>query len=76
MFPHADTIYTIHTLDYQERLRHAASQRLAATAHTDANSRVVAAWLSGALSRLRDASQRWLVRPLTTGSAQTAHRLI
>ena len=76
MFPHADTIYTINTLDYQERLRHAASQRLAASVDTGEHSRVGVAWLSGALSRLRDASQGWLARPLTTGSAQTAHRVI
>jgi hypothetical protein len=76
MVPHADTIYTIQSLDYQERLRHAASQRLAASVHTDANSRVLAAWLSGALSRLRDASHGWLARPLTTGSGQSAHRVI
>ena len=76
MFPHADTIYTIQSLDYQERLRQAASQRLAASADTGEHSRVGAAWFSGALSRLRDASQRCLARPLTTGSAQPAHRVI
>jgi hypothetical protein len=76
MFPHADTICTINTLNNQERLQDAASQRLAASVHTDANSRVLAAWLSGALSRLRDASHGWLARPLTTGSGQPAHRVI
>jgi hypothetical protein len=76
MFPHADTIYTIQSLDYQERLRHAASQRLAAGADTGEHSRVGAALLSGALSRLRDASQGWLARPLTTGAAKPAHRVI
>ena len=76
MFPHADTICTINTLDNQERLRHAASQRLAASVHTGGHTRAGVAWLSGALSRLRDASQGWLARPLTTGSAQPAHRVI
>ena len=76
MFPHADTICTINTLDNQERLRHAASQRLAASVHTGGHSRVGAAWLVGALSRLCDASQGWLARPLTTGSAKPAHRVI
>jgi hypothetical protein len=76
MFPHADTSYTIHTLDYQERLRHAASQRLAASIDTGGHSRVGVAWLVAALSRLRGASQGWMARPLTTGSAEPAHRLI
>jgi hypothetical protein len=76
MFPHADTICTFNTLNNQERLRHAANQRLAASVHTGGHSRVEVAWLSGALSRLRDARQGWLARPLTTGSAQPAHRVI
>ena len=76
MFPHADTIYTINSLDYQERLRHAASQRLAASVHTGGHSRVGVAWLGGVLSRLRGASQGWVARPLTTGSAEPAHRAI
>ena len=32
MFPHSDTIYTVHSLRLQEDLQHAARQRLAATA--------------------------------------------
>jgi len=76
MIPHADTIYTINTQEYQEQLRHAASQRLAASIDTGGHSRVRVAWLSGMLSRLRSASQEWVARPLTTGSAEPAHRAI
>ena len=76
MFPHADTIYTIHALDYQERLRHAASQRLAASIDTGGHSRVGVGWLAGVLTRLRGASQGWVARPQTTGSAEPAHRAI
>ena len=76
MFPHADTIYTIQSLDYQERLRHAASQRLAANVDTGGNSRVGVAWLGGMVSRLRSTIQGWVARPLTTGSAEPAHRVI
>jgi len=76
MFPHADTIYTINSLDYPQQLRHAASQRLAASVHTGGHSRVGVAWLGGVLSRLRGASQGWVARPLTTGFAKPAHRVI
>ena len=76
MFPHADTIYTIHALDYQERLRYAASQRLAASVQTSGHSRVGIAWLGGALSRLHSAIQGWVARPLTIGSAKPAPRVI
>jgi hypothetical protein len=76
MVPHADTICTINTLNNQERLRDAASQRVAASVDIGQHSRIKVAWLSGALSRLRDASQGWLARPLTTGSAKPAHRMI
>ncbi len=76
MFPHADTIYTIQTLDYQERLRHAASQRLAANVDAGGHSRVGVAWLGGMVSRLRGTIQGWVARPLTTGSAEPAHRVI
>jgi hypothetical protein len=72
MFPHADTIYTINTQDYPQRLRHAASQRLAANVDTGGHSRVGVAWLGAALSRLRGAIQGWVTRPLTTGSAKPA----
>jgi len=76
MFPHADTLYTINRLDYPQQLRHAADQRLAASVHTARHSRVGVAWLGGMLSQLRSASQRWVARPLTTGSAEPAHRAI
>jgi hypothetical protein len=85
MFPHADTIYTIHTLDYQERLRLAAKERLAASAQMDKHRpaiepasahRVMATLFGGVLSRLRGASQGWVARPLTTGSTEPAHRVI
>ena len=76
MLPHADTICTINTLDNEERLRHAVSQRLAASVHTGGHSRAGVAWLSGIVSRLRGAIQGWVARPLTTGSAEPAHRVI
>jgi hypothetical protein len=76
MFPHADTIYTINSLDYPQRLRHATNQRLAASVHTGRHSRVGVAWLGGVLSRLRGASQGWVTRPLSTGSPEPAHRVI
>jgi hypothetical protein len=76
MVPYADTIYTINTRDYQEQLRHAASQRLAASIDTGGHSRVGLAWLGGVFSRLRSTSQAWVARPLTTGSAKSAHRMI
>jgi hypothetical protein len=85
MFPHADTICTINTLNNQERLRYAASQRLAASAQMDKHRpviepasahRVVATLFGGLLTRLHDASQGWVARPLTTGSAEPAHRVI
>jgi hypothetical protein len=75
MFPHADTIYTINALDHEHLMRHAASQRLAASVHTGGHSRVGVAWLGGALSRLRGAIQGWVARPLTTGSPKPAHRV-
>jgi hypothetical protein len=74
MFPHADTTYTIQTLDYQERLRTAAQQRRAASAQTGAHARplhpqpgvrVVAAWLRAWGTRLPGAMR--VVGPLTTG---------
>jgi hypothetical protein len=74
MFPHADTIYTINTLDYPQQLRHAANQRLAASIDTGGHSRVGVGWLAGVLTRLRGASQEWMARPLPTGSAKPAHR--
>ncbi len=76
MFPHADTICTFNTLNNQERLRHAASQRLAASVHTGGHSRVEIAWLGRVLPRLRGAVQGWVARPLTTGSVEPAHRVI
>jgi hypothetical protein len=85
MFPHADTIYTINTRDYQEQLRHAASQRLAASAQVNKHPslivpasahRVAATLVGGLLMRWRGASQGWVARPLTSGSAEPAHRVI
>jgi hypothetical protein len=76
MFPHADTIYTINTLDYQERLRHAASQRLAASAQMDkhpslivpVSARRVAATVVGELlARWRGTNRVRLSHPQTTG---------
>jgi hypothetical protein len=76
MFPHADTIYTINALDHERLMRRAAGQRLAASVRTGRHRHVGVAWLVGALSRLREASQEWVARPLTTGSAEPAHRVI
>ena len=76
MFTHPETLCSLSNLDYQERLRHAANQRLAASVHTARHSRVGVGWLGGMLSQLRSASQRWVARPLTTGSAEPAHRAI
>jgi hypothetical protein len=72
MFPHADTIFMIHALDYEERLQYAANQRLAASVHTGGYSHVGAAWLGEALSRLHGAIHRWVARPSTTDSAKAA----
>jgi hypothetical protein len=76
MFPHADTVYTIQTLDYQERLQHAASQRLAACAQVNehpsltvpaSTHRVAATLVGGLLMRWRGANRVRLPRPQTTG---------
>jgi hypothetical protein len=76
MFPHADTIYTINSLDYPQRLRHAANQRLAAGTQVNrhpslivpASARRVAATLvGGLLMRWRGANRVRLPRPQTTG---------
>jgi hypothetical protein len=76
MIPHPNTIYTINALDHEHLMRRAASDRLAASAHTAGHPRVRVAWLGGVLSRLRGARQEWVARPLTTGSAEPAHRVI
>jgi len=76
MFPHADMICTINTLDNQERLRHAASQRLAASAQMDkhrpvivpASVRRIAATVVGELlTRWRGTNRVRLSHPQTTG---------
>jgi hypothetical protein len=76
MIPHPETVCMLGTLEFQERLRDAARGRLAASADTGERSRVGVAWLGGVLSRLRGASQGWVARPLTTGAARPALRVI
>jgi hypothetical protein len=76
MFPHADTIYTINTMDHERQLRHAAGQRLAASAQMDKHGpvieqasahRVAATLVGGLLMRWRAANRVRLSRPQTTG---------
>jgi hypothetical protein len=47
MLPHPDTVCTLSALDYQERLRDAAQERLAASAQIDARSRTTRSWSAG-----------------------------
>jgi hypothetical protein len=44
MLPHPDTVCTLSALDYQERLRDAAQERLAASADMEARSRTIRLW--------------------------------
>jgi hypothetical protein len=76
MFPHPETVCTTNTLEYQERLRHAASQRLAASAQVNKHPspivpasahRVAATLVGGLLMRWRGANRVRLSRPQTTG---------
>ena len=76
MFPHADTIYTINAMDHERQLRHAASQRLAASAQVNkhpslivpASARRVAATVVGELlTRWRGTNRVRLSHPQTTG---------
>ncbi len=75
MFPHPDTVCLLSAFDYQQRLREAAKERLAASAQTDERSlsllaeaahRVAATWLRGLLPRPRGADRVRLPRPQTT----------
>lgn len=47
MLPHPDTACTLSALDYQERLRDAAQERLAASAQMDTRSRTIRSWPAG-----------------------------
>jgi len=47
MLPHPDTVCTLSALDYQERLRDAAQERLATSAQMDARSRTTRSWPAG-----------------------------
>jgi hypothetical protein len=47
MISHPDTVCTLSALDYQERLRDAAQERLAASAQMDARPRTVRSWPTG-----------------------------
>ena len=79
MVPHADMIYTINTLDYPQRLRHAANQRLAATAQVDTHPpvimpasvhRVATTLFGGLLTRWVSAHRIRLARPLKIGATR------
>ncbi len=85
MYPHADTLYTINTLDYPRRLRHAANERLAASAQSGKHSpsimpaavqRFAAVLFAGLPSRLRGAYRGSLSRQPPSVSARSAHRAI
>jgi hypothetical protein len=47
MLPHPDTVCTLSALGYQERLRDAAQERIAASAHMAARSRTARSWPAG-----------------------------
>ena len=63
MFPHSDTVYTVHTLRLQDELKYAARQRLAATAG-EANGRQAPRFemgdILGRIARRRGAKLRGL----------------
>ena len=76
MFPtHPETIFSLNTFDYQQRLNDAAKERIAASAQTPGPSpksrltagyRTMAAWLGGLLSRWHGANRVRPSRPLTS----------
>ena len=72
MFTHPETLCTLSDLDYQERLRFAAQERLTAAAHAGERSALPTArtagrfepsWLSGMLRRWRSAQRVETVDP-------------
>jgi hypothetical protein len=72
---HPDTLFTVHALDYQERLRDAAQERRAASAHSGEHHRGGVAWIGEVFSRLRGVGRAWGSRPVMTDPAQPAHRV-
>jgi hypothetical protein len=76
MFPtHPETICSLNTFDYQQRLKDAAKERIAATTQTPGASplvsltagyRTMAARLGGHLSRWHGANRVRSSRPLTS----------
>ena len=77
MFPtHPETICSLNTFDYQQRLNDAAKERIAASAQTPGASpltsltsgfRTMAARLGGLLPRLHGANRLRPSRPLVSG---------
>jgi hypothetical protein len=47
MLPHPDTLCMLSALDYQERLRDAAQERIAASARMDTRARTIRSWPAG-----------------------------
>jgi hypothetical protein len=77
MFPHPDTVWTTSALEYQERLRLAARDRLAAPTHAQEDAclscaitrtvhRVADSWLRRWLPRLRGANQVDVAHPMAS----------
>ena len=84
MFPHADTIYTINALDYPQRLRQAANQRLAASAQTSVRSRpstwesarlIAASWLTRVLRGASGTKRLQGSLPMASTPVQTAQHM-
>jgi hypothetical protein len=82
MFPHADTIYTINTLDYPQRLRLAARERLAAGAQQRARSpltmptaaqRIAVVWLDEVRPRLASVHRVLRSRELSPDATRATH---
>jgi hypothetical protein len=76
MFPtHPETVCSLSAFDYQQRLKEAAKERIAASAQTPGASpltsltagyRTMAAWLGELLLRLHGANRVRPTRPLTS----------
>jgi hypothetical protein len=82
MFPHSDTICSLGELDYQELLRTAAQQRLAATFKAGPRPqdpmpgpahRTAVPWISRPLRSAQHLLQAWLMAGRPSGSAPSAH---
>lgn len=82
MFPHADTVCSLGQLDYQELLRTAGQQRLAAIIKTGPRPqdpmpgpahRTAVPWISRPLRSAQRLRQAWLTAGRPSGSALSAH---